>query len=115
MNAQLIDAETGAHLWADQFDTTRANLAEAQSEITGRLAWTLNIELLSDASRRIEHENAVDPDARDLVMRGWAFVVRAAIPKDRDKRPCGRSSAHWRSTRALRMRGSELHGFSLES
>jgi adenylate cyclase len=73
VNAQLIDAETGAHLWADQFDTNRANLAETQSEITGRLAWTLNIALLSDASRRIEHEKAVDPDARDLVMRGWAW------------------------------------------
>jgi len=72
MNVQLIDADSGAHLWADQFDTHRANLAETQSEITGRLAWTLNIALLSDASRRIEHENAVDPDARDLVMRGWA-------------------------------------------
>jgi len=72
VNAQLIDAETGAHLWADQFETNLANLAKAQSEITGRLAWTLNIALLSDASRRIERENAVDPDARDLVMRGWA-------------------------------------------
>ncbi len=28
VNAQLIDAESGAHLWADQFDTNRANLAE---------------------------------------------------------------------------------------
>ena len=81
MNAQLIDAESGAHLWADQFDTNRANLAEAQSEITGRLAWTLNIELLSDASRRIEHENAVDPDARDLVMRGWAWWYGPQSPK----------------------------------
>jgi TolB-like protein/Tfp pilus assembly protein PilF len=73
VNAQLIDAVSGAHLWADQFDTNRANLAQAQSEITGRLAWTLNIALLSDASRRIEHEDAVEPDARDLVMRGWAW------------------------------------------
>jgi len=76
VNAQLIDAESGAHLWADQFDTSRANLAEAQSEITGRLAWTLNIELISDAGQRIEHENTVDPDARDLVMRGWASFYR---------------------------------------
>jgi adenylate cyclase len=81
VNAQLIDAESGAHLWADQFDTTRANLPEAQSEITGRLAWTLNIELLSDVSRRIEHENAVDPDARDLVMRGWALWYGPQSPK----------------------------------
>jgi len=72
LNAQLIDAETGAHLWADQFDSNVANLAKAQSEITGRLAWTLNIALVSDASRRVEHEASVDPDARDLIMRGWA-------------------------------------------
>ncbi len=78
VNAQLIDAESGAHLWADRFDTNRANLAEAQSEITGRLASTLNVELLSDASRRIEQEKKVDPDARDLVMRGWAWWYRAA-------------------------------------
>ncbi len=87
VNAQLIDAESGAHLWADQFDTNRANLAEAQSEITGRLAWTLNIALLSDASRRIEHENAVDPDARDLVMRGWAWWYGPQSPKAATRGP----------------------------
>ncbi len=38
VNAQLIDAEGGAHLWADRFDTDRANLPEAQSDITSRLA-----------------------------------------------------------------------------
>jgi TolB-like protein len=81
VNAQLIDAESGAHLWADQFDTNRAKLAEAQSEITGRLAWTLNMQLLSDASHRIEHENATDPDARDLVMRGWAWWYGPQSPK----------------------------------
>jgi tetratricopeptide (TPR) repeat protein len=81
VNAQLIDAVSGAHLWADQFDTNRANLAETQSEIIGRLAWTLNIALLSDASRRIEHENAVDPEARDLVMRGWAWWYGPQSPK----------------------------------
>jgi TolB-like protein len=74
-NVQLIDAETGAHLWADRFDTDRANAAEAQAEITGRLARTLNSELGQDAGRRIEHERAVDPDARDLVMRGWAVGI----------------------------------------
>jgi adenylate cyclase len=72
LNAQLIDADSGAHLWADQCDTSRANLAVAQSEITGRLAWTLNMALVTDASRRIEHEASVEPDVRDLVMRGWA-------------------------------------------
>jgi TolB-like protein/Tfp pilus assembly protein PilF len=76
VNAQLIDAENGAHLWADRFDTDRANLPEAQNQITSRLARTLNVELVRDASRRIEQEKAVDPDARDLVMRGWALSYR---------------------------------------
>ena len=72
VNVQLIDAESGAHVWADRFDTSRANLAEAQSEITGRLARSLNLELVEVAGRRIEQEKAANPDARDLVMRGWA-------------------------------------------
>jgi adenylate cyclase len=76
MNAQLIDAESGAHVWADRFDTDRTNLVEAQSEITGRLARTLNIQLVEAANRRIEQERQVNPDARDLVMRGWAQFNR---------------------------------------
>ncbi len=78
VNVQLIDAESGAHLWAERFDTDRRNLAEAQNEITGRLARTLNLELLEQASRRIEQEKAANPDARDLVIRARALVYRPA-------------------------------------
>ena len=78
VNVQLVDAESGAHLWADRFDTDRANLAEAQDEITGRLARTLNLELVEASVRQIERERAVDPDARDLVMRGWVLSNRMA-------------------------------------
>ena len=46
VNVQLIDAESGAHLWADRFDTSRADLDQAQDEITSRLAHTLNRELV---------------------------------------------------------------------
>ena len=75
-NVQLIDAESGAHLWADRFDTDRRDLAEAQGQITGRLARSLNVELARDVDRRIEQEREVSPDARDLVMRGWAQWYR---------------------------------------
>ena len=37
VNAQLIDAESGAHLWADQFDTPRTDLLQMQDEIVTRL------------------------------------------------------------------------------
>jgi TolB-like protein/Tfp pilus assembly protein PilF len=85
VNVQLIDAETGAHVWADRFDTNRANLAEADSEITGRLARTLNTELIEAAGRRIEQEKVIDPDARDLIMRGWVWWYRPASAANRQE------------------------------
>jgi adenylate cyclase len=80
VNVQLIDSESGAHVWADRFETDRANLAEAQHEITGRLARSLDLELVKDVGRRIEQEKGRDPDARDLVMRGWSWYHRPRSP-----------------------------------
>src|SRR5262249_18363730 len=54
--------------------------AEAQSEITGRLARSLNIELVRDAGRRIDEQKAADPDARDRVMRAWALFYGPGFP-----------------------------------
>jgi class 3 adenylate cyclase/TolB-like protein/tetratricopeptide (TPR) repeat protein len=78
VNVQLIDAESGAHLWADRFETDHANLAKAQNEITGRLARTLNHELTEAVSRRVERDGLVNPDAHDFLMRGWASYYRPA-------------------------------------
>jgi TolB-like protein/DNA-binding winged helix-turn-helix (wHTH) protein/Tfp pilus assembly protein PilF len=71
VNAQLVDAESATHVWADRFETDRRDIAEAQSEIIGRLARTLNLELLAAADRSIEQEKNQDPSANDLIMRGW--------------------------------------------
>ena len=95
VNVQLVDAESGAHLWADRFETDRRNLAEAQREITDRLAWTLNLELVRDVGRRIEQEHPVDPDAQDLVMRGWAWYhrPRSAVTTEEAQRAFERALA----------------------
>jgi TolB-like protein/Tfp pilus assembly protein PilF len=85
VNIQLIDAESGAHLWADRFNTDRQDLAEAQTDITGRLARSLNVELVRDVGRRIEQEKEVSPDARDLVMRGWAQWYRPVSKANRQE------------------------------
>jgi adenylate cyclase len=81
VNVQLIDAKTGVYVWADRFDTERQNLAEAQEEITGRLARTLNLELVQAAGRQAEQER--NPDAQDLVMRGWALYQRTQAATSR--------------------------------
>ena len=62
----------------------RANLAETQSEITGRLASTLQVQMVEAAARRIAEQQAADPDAQDLVMRGWAVWYRG-FSADREK------------------------------
>jgi len=81
VNVQLIDAESGAHLWAERFDTDRRDLANAQTEITSRLARMLNINLVAAEVTRSERRKAVDPDARDFVMRGWNWRNRPISPE----------------------------------
>ena len=76
MNIQLIDVETGAHVWADRFNADRANLGEAQDAITARLAQSLNSELIEDVGRRIELERPADLDAQDQIMHGRALSNR---------------------------------------
>jgi tetratricopeptide (TPR) repeat protein len=77
VNVQLIDAENGAHLWADRFAIDRANLGEAQGEITGRLARTFDLQLAVAAGRRIAREGVANPDAQALVLRGRACLIRS--------------------------------------
>ena len=75
-NAQLIDAESGAHLWAERFDCDRADVMEVQDEIVGRIAGALGTQLIDAESRRSLKEHPTDPDAVDLSMRGWAVLHR---------------------------------------
>jgi adenylate cyclase len=74
---KLIDAESGAQLWADRLESERANLVKGQKEITGRLARTLNLEL-TEAVHRGERAGVVDIDAQDFLLRGWALYYRPA-------------------------------------
>ena len=73
VNAQLIDAATGAHLWAERFDKPRADLFDMQDEITARLAHSLNMEIQAAESRRAERERPSNMDSVDLSMRGLAM------------------------------------------
>ena len=54
VNVQLIDAESGNHLWAERFDKPLADLFDMQDEIVARLANALNAELVAAEARRAE-------------------------------------------------------------
>ena len=78
VNVQLIDAETGSHLWAERFDKPLADLFDMQDEIVARLANTLDAQLRSAEARRAER--APNPDSMDLYSQGLAWLNKGFTP-----------------------------------
>ena len=78
VNVQLIDAETGNHLWAERFDKPLADLFDMQDEIVARLAGALNTELVAAEARRAEQ--APSPDSMDLYFQGLACFNKGITP-----------------------------------
>ena len=78
VNVQLVDAETGNHLWAERFDKPVADLFDMQDEIVSRLANTLDAELIAAEARRAER--SPHPDAMDLVFQGRAWFNKGLTP-----------------------------------
>ena len=74
VNAQLVDAESGAHLWADRFEDDVADLFKLQDEVVAQLARTLQIELVNAEAQRSLHDRPRNPDVIDLTMRGMALL-----------------------------------------
>ena len=70
VNAQLVDAESGNHLWAERFDKPVADLFDMQDEIVSRLANALNAQLIVAEARQAER--SVHPTALDLYFQGMA-------------------------------------------
>jgi len=78
VNVQLIDAETGNHLWAERFDKAVADLFEMQDEIVARLASALNAQLVAAEARRAGQ--APNPDSMELYFQGGALLYKGLTP-----------------------------------
>jgi len=76
VNAQLIDADTDAHLWAERFNGDASDLFALQDEVTSRIANALGVELIAaEAARPTGH-----PDALDHTLRGRAALLKPETP-----------------------------------
>ena len=73
VNAELIDAGTDAHVWAERFERDIGDLFALQSEVTSRIAVALNLALIGAEATR----PTANPDALDYIFRG-----RAALNKE---------------------------------
>src|SRR5208282_6321311 len=80
-NAELIDTGSAANIWADRFDTDVTSLLELYDAVTGRIAASLNLQLVRAEYRRAVAERATDPDAVDLRLRAMAYLTENETPE----------------------------------
>src|SRR5271165_1480000 len=79
VNVQLIDAESGNHLWAERFDKPLTDLFDMQDEIVARLANALNAQLVAVEGRRAEQ--SPNPDSLDLYFQGLLWIAKGQVPE----------------------------------
>jgi tetratricopeptide (TPR) repeat protein len=85
VNAQLIDAGSGAHLWAEQFDTPRADLLQTQDAIVTHLARAIDFQLVQAEGARVKRTPAANRDAEDLALQcGAGFWKAGFLGKEAD-------------------------------
>jgi TolB-like protein/class 3 adenylate cyclase len=82
INVQLIDAESGNHLWAERFDKPVADLFDMQDEIVARLADQIGAHLVVAEARRAER--SANPDSMDLYFQGRVCLNKSMSPESLD-------------------------------
>lgn len=75
VTAQLIDAESGMHQWADSFDRNMEDIFAVQDEVTRTIAAALGVKVQDVARQRAEKKNAAELDAWDCVLRARRFTA----------------------------------------
>jgi adenylate cyclase len=70
INAQLIDAATGGHLWAERYDGDLENIFALQDEITAKIVAALEVTLSATDKARVERKPTTSIEAYDLYLKG---------------------------------------------
>ena len=78
VTVQLIDAETGSHLWAERFDRAVGDVFALQNDVTSRIAVALNVELVAAEAAQPSDK----PNALELVLRGRAAMTSGAPTRE---------------------------------
>ncbi|MGY4500533.1 TolB-like protein [Bradyrhizobium sp. GM24.11] len=81
---QLIDAETGAHLWADRFDGALQDMFDLQDHLTSSLVGAIAPKLQSAEIKRAKHKPTENLDAYDYYLRGLAKIYRRTKDANRE-------------------------------
>ncbi len=81
VNAQLIDATTGGHVWADRYDGDLKNIFAFQDKVTRNVVTALAVELTKDDRERVARKGTENAEAYDVFLKGWQHYLRQT-PED---------------------------------
>ena len=76
VTGQLIDAGSGAHVWADRFDRDLTDIFAVQDELTQKIVSALALTLTEGEQHRLASEPTTNPEAYDFFLRGREFWYR---------------------------------------
>jgi adenylate cyclase len=76
VNAQLIDATTGGHVWADRYDGELKNIFALQDKVARHVVAALAVELTRDDRERVAHRGTGNAQAYDVFLKGWQHYLR---------------------------------------
>ena len=75
VTGQLIDATSGAHIWAERFDRDLTDIFAVQDELTQEIIAALKIKLSAPEKVRIAGAGTKNVDAHDFFLRGRELVI----------------------------------------
>jgi TolB-like protein/class 3 adenylate cyclase len=75
ITAQLIDASSQEHIWADKFDRDLKNIFAIQSEVAQAIAYQLNVNLTNDEKKKIEKAPTDNTEAYQYYLQGSHLLL----------------------------------------
>ena len=81
INAQLIDALSEGHLWAERYDGALSDVFSLQDKVVRKIVTALEVELSTTQSSRLSKPQTINANAYDSLLKGWTYY-RRNTPED---------------------------------
>jgi TolB-like protein/DNA-binding winged helix-turn-helix (wHTH) protein/Tfp pilus assembly protein PilF len=82
VTAQLVQAPTDQHLWAETYDRDRGDILKLQGEVADAIAWQVRAQLTPTQQALIRRAHAVNPEAYDAYLKGRLYFVNEFTKPD---------------------------------
>ena len=105
ITVQLIDAESGTHVWAERYDRAIEDIFAVQDEITLILATEMQVNLTEGEQARMRYSSTANVEAWNLWVQGLVHFRSGVVNKD----GVGKARVYWEKALALDPNSATLH------